>query len=304
MPLPLHTWNPFNHLWDCATFWTHIQNFTITAAILFHFTCQESEYTSGTLPKASREAFETLQNHLCQEPTLAFPRADRQYAFITNTYHPTQRLPRGPCKTVAQINQKCHLSRISATKGKWKNYSPFYWNSQPQSGGWTIITNTWNALNSSYSLIWCTPDLWTGYLLIWASIISLFKIDKDLNNQKHKKWHRILTALQGLQRRDLSIKKSMSTFSKALPILDPRSSVSLMKTPPTQQSMWSQMTALRVCLKASTNFGSPTLALPRSFKKEKVETIQLTQAISRFTRTQLHNAPRCQTRKDPCNTET
>jgi hypothetical protein len=65
----------------------------------------------------------------------------------------------------------------------------------------------------------------------------LFKIDKDLNNQKHKKWHRILTALQGLQRRDLSIKKSMSTFSKALPILDLRSSVSLMKTPPTQQSM-------------------------------------------------------------------
>jgi hypothetical protein len=58
-------------------FWNHIQNLAITAAPLFKLTRQDLGYLSGPLPKAAQKAFQTLQTQLGQEPTLAFPRADR-----------------------------------------------------------------------------------------------------------------------------------------------------------------------------------------------------------------------------------
>jgi hypothetical protein len=60
----------------CNFFLSHIQNFAITAEPLFNLTSQDSGYLSGPLPKATQEAFWTLQMQLGQEPTLAFPRAD------------------------------------------------------------------------------------------------------------------------------------------------------------------------------------------------------------------------------------
>jgi RNase H-like domain found in reverse transcriptase/Reverse transcriptase (RNA-dependent DNA polymerase) len=113
----------------CNFFQNHIQNFAITAAPLFQLTRQESEYTSGTLPKPAQEAFETLQKQLCQEPTLALPRADRKYALITNAYQPTHRLARGLCATLAKIDKNGQVHIISHAshqlKENEKNYSPF-----------------------------------------------------------------------------------------------------------------------------------------------------------------------------------
>jgi hypothetical protein len=52
----------------CNFFHNHIQSFAITAAPLFKLTRQDSRYTSGPLPKAAHQAFETLQTQLCKEP--------------------------------------------------------------------------------------------------------------------------------------------------------------------------------------------------------------------------------------------
>jgi hypothetical protein len=96
---------------------------------LFKLTQQDSGYTSGTLPRAAHEAFETLWTQLGKEPTLAFPWPDREYLQITNTFKPTQNLPRGLCATLAQVDKKGLIQVISHAsrqlKDNEKNYSPF-----------------------------------------------------------------------------------------------------------------------------------------------------------------------------------
>jgi len=41
-------------------------------------------YKNGPLPPDALHAFRTLQQQLVSDPVMAFPRADRQYALITD----------------------------------------------------------------------------------------------------------------------------------------------------------------------------------------------------------------------------
>jgi RNase H-like domain found in reverse transcriptase len=68
----------------CNFFRTHIKNFAIIAASLFKLTHKDSGYKGGPLPKGAMDAFCILQNSLTSEPVMAFSRADRQYALITD----------------------------------------------------------------------------------------------------------------------------------------------------------------------------------------------------------------------------
>jgi hypothetical protein len=68
----------------CNFFRTHIKNFAIIAAPLFKLTRKDSAYKGGPLPKEAMDAFCILKNSLVSKPVMAFPRADRQYALITD----------------------------------------------------------------------------------------------------------------------------------------------------------------------------------------------------------------------------
>jgi hypothetical protein len=113
----------------CNFFQNHIQNFAITTAPPFKLTCQDSGYLPGLLPKLAYESFQTLQNHLGDEPTLAFPRADQAYILVTNAFTPNLTLPGGLCKTLVQIGAKGETHIILHTsmplKENKKNSSPF-----------------------------------------------------------------------------------------------------------------------------------------------------------------------------------
>jgi hypothetical protein len=82
---------------------------------------QDSGYTSGPLPRAAQEAFQTLQKLLGQELTLAFPRADRKYLLITNAYTTTTDLPQ------KDVTGQTHIISLASRqlKENKKNYSPF-----------------------------------------------------------------------------------------------------------------------------------------------------------------------------------
>jgi hypothetical protein len=71
-------------LWVCAIFQDTHQNFAIIAAPLFRLTRKDSGYKGGPLPKEAMDAFCILKNSLVPGPVMAFPRADRQYALITD----------------------------------------------------------------------------------------------------------------------------------------------------------------------------------------------------------------------------
>ncbi len=68
----------------CNFFRTHIKNFAIIAVPLFRLTRKDSGYKGGPLLKEAMDAFGILRNSLTSEPVMAFPRADRQYALITD----------------------------------------------------------------------------------------------------------------------------------------------------------------------------------------------------------------------------
>ncbi len=127
----------------CNFFQNHIQNFSIIAAPLFKLTCQDSGYTSGTLPAPAFQAFQKLQSLLSLEPMLAFPRANRDYALITNATSPTKdmpSMPRGLSATLAQTDKDSQIHVISHTsrqlKENKKTTHPFYWRE------WTTSMNT------------------------------------------------------------------------------------------------------------------------------------------------------------------
>ncbi len=66
----------------CNFFLTHIKDFALITAPLFRLT--QKDYKSRPLPDQALQAFYALQKQLTSEPLMAFPKADQQYALITD----------------------------------------------------------------------------------------------------------------------------------------------------------------------------------------------------------------------------
>jgi len=79
----------------CNFFQTHIEDFALIAAPLFKSTHKDSGYKSGPLPEKALKAFYIFQKQLTLEPVMAFPKADRQYALITDAATGTADTPGG-----------------------------------------------------------------------------------------------------------------------------------------------------------------------------------------------------------------
>ena len=113
----------------CNFFRTHIKDFAIIAAPLFQVTRKDSGYKTGPLPPAALHAFKVLQQQLTSDPVMAFPRADRQYALITDAATGTSDTPGGLGAILTQIDKDGKHFAISFAsrqlKDHEKNYSPF-----------------------------------------------------------------------------------------------------------------------------------------------------------------------------------
>ncbi len=92
-------------------------------------------YTQGfrlqrrNMPKEAMSAFSALQNALTSDPIMAFPRADRQYALITDAATGTADTPGGLGAILTQKDKFDNYYAISYAsrqlKDHEKNYSPF-----------------------------------------------------------------------------------------------------------------------------------------------------------------------------------
>jgi len=113
----------------CNFFRTHIKDFAFIAAPLFKVTRKDSGYKAGPLPPDALHAFKVLQQQLISDPVMAFPRADRQYALITDAATGTADSPGGLGAILTQMdNQGNHYAISFASrqlKDHEKNYSPF-----------------------------------------------------------------------------------------------------------------------------------------------------------------------------------
>jgi hypothetical protein len=113
----------------CNFFRNHIQDFAITAALLFKLTRQDSGYLSGPLPKAALQAFQALQTQLAKQPALTFPRTDQNYLLFTKAYTLDTNIPGGLCATLAQKDEHDKIKIISHAsrqlKENKKNYTKF-----------------------------------------------------------------------------------------------------------------------------------------------------------------------------------
>jgi hypothetical protein len=113
----------------CNFFRTHIKNFEIIAVPLFKLTRNDSSYKGGPLPKEAMDAFCILQNSLTSEPVMAFPRADCQYALITDAATGTANTAGSLGAILTQKDKFDNFFAISYAsrqlKDHKKNYSPF-----------------------------------------------------------------------------------------------------------------------------------------------------------------------------------
>jgi hypothetical protein len=140
----------------CNFFQTHIKNFAIIAAPLFKLTRKDSGYKGSPLPKEAMDAFYILKNSLVSEPVMAFPRADRQYALITNAATGTANTAGGLGTILSQKDQFDNSYAISYAsrqlKNHEKNYSPFLLESAAVIWGMDVFNEYLKRKNSSYSL--------------------------------------------------------------------------------------------------------------------------------------------------------
>ncbi len=113
----------------CNFFRTHIKNFAIIAVPLFHLSKKDSGYKGDPLPKDTMAASCTLQNLLTSEPILAFPRADQQYALITDDAMGTADTAGGLGAILTQKDEFDNYFAVSYAsrqlKDHEKNFSPF-----------------------------------------------------------------------------------------------------------------------------------------------------------------------------------
>ncbi len=110
----------------CNFFRTHIKNFAIITAPLLKLTRKDSDYKGGPLPKEAMDAFCILQNSLTSEPVMAFPRAHRQYALITDAATGTADTAGGLETQKEEFDNFNAISYASRQlKDHEKNYSPF-----------------------------------------------------------------------------------------------------------------------------------------------------------------------------------
>jgi hypothetical protein len=113
----------------CNFFRTHIKDFTLIAVPLFRLTRKDLGYKSGPLPDQALQAFYALKKQLTLEPVMAFPKADRQYALITDAAMGTADTPGGLGAILTQVDKEGNFYAISFAsrqlKDHKKNYSPF-----------------------------------------------------------------------------------------------------------------------------------------------------------------------------------
>jgi hypothetical protein len=113
----------------CNFFGTHIKDYAILTAPLFKVTRKDSGYKSGPLPPDALHAFKVLQQQLTSDPVMAFPRADRQYALITDAATGSADFSGGLGAILTQMDKNGNHYAISFASRQLndheKNYSPF-----------------------------------------------------------------------------------------------------------------------------------------------------------------------------------
>jgi len=113
----------------CNFFRSHIKNFAQLADPLYKCTRKDSDYKKGDLPEAASRAFDILKRQLSSEPTMAYPRSDRQYALITDASTGSATEAGGMGAILTQMDKNGQFYAISYAsrqlKQNEKNYSPF-----------------------------------------------------------------------------------------------------------------------------------------------------------------------------------
>jgi len=141
----------------CNFFRTHIKDFAIIAALLFRLTQKDSGYKSGPLPDQALQAFYALQKQLTSKPVMAFPKADQQYALITDAATGTADTLGTLGAILTQVNREGNFYAISFGSHQFKYhekyYSPFLLEPRPLSVAWTSSMSTSRASNLSYTRI-------------------------------------------------------------------------------------------------------------------------------------------------------
>jgi len=113
----------------CNFFRGHIQNFAQITSPLTQLTKKDSSWKWGSLPEHALRAFWHLQSLLCSQPVLAYPRADRQYALITDASFGDDHTAGGLGAILTQIDKEHNFYLIAYASRKLqkheKNYTPF-----------------------------------------------------------------------------------------------------------------------------------------------------------------------------------
>jgi RNase H-like domain found in reverse transcriptase len=98
-------------------------------APLFQLTRKNLGYKSMPLPEAALQAFYALQKQLTSEPVMAFPKADQQYALVTDAATRTADTPGGLRAILTQVDKYGQFYAIlfasRQLKDHMKNHSPF-----------------------------------------------------------------------------------------------------------------------------------------------------------------------------------
>ena len=113
----------------CNFFRNHVKNFSLISGPLTALTKKDSGWRKGSLPEKALKAFKELQNILCSEPVVDYPRRNRAYSLITDAACGDEQHPGGLGAILTQTDEEGQFRVIGYASRKLvkheKNYTPF-----------------------------------------------------------------------------------------------------------------------------------------------------------------------------------
>ena len=113
----------------CNFFRNHIKDFALISQPLHQLTRKSADFKQGPIPEDALKAFHLIRNALISEPVVAFPRADRKFALISEPQLPSEQQEGCFSASLCQIDEQGAFHVLAHASRQFRdheaNYPPF-----------------------------------------------------------------------------------------------------------------------------------------------------------------------------------
>ena len=107
----------------CNFFRNHFKDFVLISQPLHRLTRKSADFQQGPIPDDALKAFHLIRNALTSEPVVAFPRADRKFALISEPQLPSRHQEGCLSASLCQIDEQGAFHVLSHASRQFRDHA-------------------------------------------------------------------------------------------------------------------------------------------------------------------------------------